>query len=467
MPDPQVLHTNGAGEPASVDLATTEVTTKPPEGELGSAYDRDRIFTRFDDGKYFETRDLWTQDFETMLRLDGKARTLEHVLSLPLMSAEYSIEPAKGDNGEAAFVTDALEQPANAGGMATPLALVIGQMTSACVRRRAFFEKVFEVREGRVYYSKLAFRPANTCYLLRDKDDYSFRGFKQRYLKDTAMVDVEIPPQKAFVYLHNQYRDPLNGTSDLETAWTCFESKQKVRFLWYSFLENQAMQKAIAKHATNDPGEQDAFAKKVATLKGGGVVGIGPDQAVDPFPGGQAGAEFRNAMSYLDAEMAGSVLASFTELGAAAQLGRGSYALSESQTDFFMQSRLATLTEMATAITSWVIADLVRYNFGAAAAVPVFTFKPPAQDVTEHAFGLLQALATAQQPSQVPVEFVHLLAEKVAGLLGISVDEVHQAIEAAQSQAPATPTDQLQAGVSAATRLVQQAGLGQPQGATT
>jgi hypothetical protein len=50
-------------------------------------------------------------NFEEMLRLDGKARTLEQVLTLPLMSAEWSIEPAKGDSGEAEFVIDALTRP--------------------------------------------------------------------------------------------------------------------------------------------------------------------------------------------------------------------------------------------------------------------------------------------------------------------------------------------------------------------
>src|SRR4051794_4768051 len=144
--DRNVVLTNGAGEVASVELAQpkTKVTTGPPEGEIGSAYDPDRIFTRFDDGKYFETRDLFPSDFDQMLRLDGKARTLENVLTLPLMSAETSIEPGPGDSGECEFVREALLTAANAGGMSTPLDQVIGQMTSAVVKKRAYFEKVFK-----------------------------------------------------------------------------------------------------------------------------------------------------------------------------------------------------------------------------------------------------------------------------------------------------------------------------------
>jgi hypothetical protein len=391
MPDPQVQLTNGVGSAEHIDLATTKVVPAPPTGEIGSAYDRDRIFTRFDDGKYFETRDLWARNFEEMLRLDGKARTLEQVLTLPLMSAEHSIEPAKGDSGEAEFVIDALTRPANAGGMTTPLELVI-------------------------------------------------------------------PPQKSFVYLHNQHRDPLSGTSDLETAWHIFESKQKIRFLWYSFLENQAMQKMIFHHSNNDPNDLTAQANRAATLKGGGVLAVGPDQSADAYPGGD-GAEFKNAIAYLDGEMAGSVLAAFTELPSAAQLGRGSYALAESATDFFLQSRMATLTEMGESLTSWVIADLIRYNFGDGAAVPQFRFKPPAQDSTEKAIEMLQSLATAQAPTAVPHEFIDLLTEKVAGYFNIDVSQVHDAIQKQQEAAPKTPTGQLMAGVNAATRLAQQAGF--------
>jgi hypothetical protein len=140
------------------------------------------------------------------------------------------------------------------------------------------------------------------------------------------------------------------------------------------------------------------------------------------------GEEFKNAIAYLDGEMAGSVLAAFTELPSAAQLGRGSYALAESATDFFLESRMATLTEMGESLTSWVIADLVRYNFGDGAAVPTFTFKPPAQDSTEKAIEMLQSLATAQAPTAVPHEFIDLLTEKVAGYFNIDVSQVHDAI---------------------------------------
>lgn len=461
MTDPNVIHTNGASEDA-LEFAPQRIvrTQTPPSGELGSAYDADRIFTRFDNGRYFETRDLWPRDFEDMLLQDGKARTLERVLTLPLMSSEWSVEPAPDDSGQAEFVREVLTKPANSGGMSTPLDLVIGQMTTAVTKKRAYFEKVYKADGGRVTFDKIAFRPQSTCYLMRDKKNYAFRGFKQKFLRDQDIKEVEIPPQRAFVYIHGSYRDPLYGTSALDTCFHLYESKQKVRFLWFNFLENQVLPKAIAKHNSPDTDAQREFAEKVAGLKSGGVVGIGPDQAVDVFStSGSGGAEFRAAMDYLSAEQANSVLAGFTDLASAAASGRGSFALSSDQSDFFLMSLLADLGEMASAITSWLIADLITWNFGPGASTPTFRFSPPRPEAVEQAFGMLQTLVTAPVTPSVPREFIDLLTEKVSGYLGLNTDEVHKAIEEAQENAPQDASGQLSAGIDAATQLVQAAGL--------
>ena len=439
-----------------VELAETEVRDKLPTGEIGSAAGAyDQIYRAYDDGNVFSVGPATCEDFDTMLRLDGKARTLEQVLTLPLRSAEWSIEPSEGDSGQADFVREALTRPANAGGMTTPLELVIAQMTSAVVNRRAYFEKVFAAHEGRVVYHKIRRSPADSCEIRYDKRNYGFKGYSQRYRSGDDVKEVKIPAEKAFVYIHGQHRDPLYGISDLDTAWSIFESKQKIRFLWYSALENHTIPKAIAQHSTNDEGEQRAFAEKVATLKSGGVVGIGPDQNVTPFESTSgADAVFREAMAYLDGEMAGSVLAAFTELPTD---GVGSYALSADQSSLFLQSRQGVLTEMGSALTSWIIADLVKWNFGAGASVPRFVFRPLARESADESLDMLKHLASQPTlPPAFPGEFMDLLIEKAADLLGIDRKKVADALSE-RAERNAAPGAQLRAGVDAATRLVAQA----------
>lgn len=443
--------------------------------ELGSAWGAagfdERIFESYEDGKVFlSPYDLRDCDIDLMLRHDGKARALEQVLTLPLRAASWSIEPADGDTGEAEFAREALTTPANNGGMSTPLDLVIGQLTSAVLYRRAFFEKVWKVDEqGRLVYDKLAFRPAKTCWLARDPDTQAFRGFKQKFKgRDGAMEEATIPAEKALVYVHGQHRDPLNGSSDLQTAYACFESKQKVRFLWYSFLEGQTIPKGVAKHSTADAGEIQEFARKVATLKGGGVVGIGPDQDVKPYESSGAGAAiFQEAMRYLDQEMFASCLAGFADLAGAASSGRGSFALSKDQSDFFLRSRQAVLGEMGAVLTGFMVADLIRWNFGRAGKVPAFKFGELTGVEAGDVIAVFEALATSVTPSPaVPREFVEMLVEKVAARLDMDVDRVRAAIDG-QASPDAGQGDQFRQAIDNAARLVQEAGIGATPSADT
>jgi len=76
---------------------------------------------------------------KTMLVRNGMAAAIEQVLTLPIRGAPYTIEPAKGDKGEADFVTSVMMTPDENGGMKTPLSELLGQITSAQIFRRAFF----------------------------------------------------------------------------------------------------------------------------------------------------------------------------------------------------------------------------------------------------------------------------------------------------------------------------------------
>ena len=86
---------------------------------------------------------------------DGAA--IEQVLTLPIRGAPYTIEPAKGDKGEAEFVQSVLMTPDQDGGMATPISELVGQITAGQVFRRRFFEKTSEGQresDGRIIYAR-------------------------------------------------------------------------------------------------------------------------------------------------------------------------------------------------------------------------------------------------------------------------------------------------------------------------
>lgn len=431
------------------------------EGERGSAVERDdRLFWAWSDKDYLSAEDVDAQKIENMLEIDGKARTLEQVLTLPLRSAPWMIE---GDSEEAQFVRDALTRPANSGGMSTPIELVIAQMTSARLFRRAHFERVWTIRDGFAVYDKIAFRPATICRLKRDKRSGAFRGFRSWVGLDEndPKVDeqgyVTIDPLRALVHIHGQHRKPLEGISDLSTAYHLFETKQKIRFLWASFLADQQMPKALAKTANGDP---QALAQKVATLKGGGVLGLGEGEEVEAFESaGNGASEFLNALRYLDGEMAGSVLAGFTTLTDGASSGRGSYALSRDSTDLFLQSGQSVLGEMGATLTNWAVADLVRVNLGVRRPVPSFKFGPMVAQNVEQMLDLLKSIQSKADPlgKTFPQEFTDMLIERVADFLDLDRDRVAEALRARREDGTQpVGADQLRGGVAAAKALVEQ-----------
>ena len=387
----------------------------------------DMMFAGWDDGSVFDYDEWQARDLEKMLEQESKAKTLEEVLTLPIRWAPWSIKPGDDDHGEAEFVENFLRKPCNAGGMSTSMELIISQATSAQIFRKAFFEKVFKVdNEHNVVYDKLAWRPPTTCGIIRDPKTGAFQGFQQRPVRlglHGNTDPIKIKPQYAFVHINGRHRDPIRGISDLQIAYWCYVTKQKLRYLWYTFCETQATPRTIV---TGNSSNVEENAKKVAKLKNGGVAGVGEDTTVNTLESnGQGSATFEAAIRYLDQEMSNSVLAGFTDLASAASNGRGSLALSKDQSDFFLQSRQAKARELAADITDYMIADLVVYNFGPEASFPRFEFGALSETDMEPIVTLVTSLAS----DKVSPDFLTELAVKVATYLDLDVKKVKSSME--------------------------------------
>lgn len=409
--------------------------------EEGSAFDTDNImFSAFEDGGVFHyestdfvmsIKEMLTGDYP-----DAKAQTLESVLTLPIRQASHNLIQGKSSDKVYERVHQWLFNDPNAGGMSTSLNLLVAQMCSAFIYKKAFFEKcwVEDPVGGGVKIDKLAFRPPATCAVVRS-DQGNFRGFRQMPIRMDDTQEKQWGPMRSFVYIHGSHRDPLEGVSDLTVTRWCYKTKQKIRYLWYQFLEGQSLPKTIVKNA--DPDQAIAAAKKIIGLKNGGVVGLDSNNDVAPLEAnGKGAAEFKAALQWLDGEASASCLAGFTDLSAMAAGGTGSFALSKDQTDFFLMSEGTKSREEAGFINQYAVADFVYWNFGPAEIAPKFEFGPISQDDASAAISLLQA--TAQTPvnqSVLPQEFFDELAMKVAGFLEMDVQRVRKALETARKQA--------------------------------
>lgn len=404
------------------------------DNERGTMFDQQSLmFADYDDGGIFNYDAGTIRDYQTMLERDGKALTIEQALTLPIRRAKRLIRRGPASVKVTKFVEEALMAQANAGGMTIPLNTVIGQMTGAITNRKAFFEKVWTEKDGRLVYSKLAWRPPSTCKVKRDKHTGAFKGFTQvPYRSDGKTDPLFFRPFESFVYIHGQTRDPIDGVSAMLVPFWCYQTKQKIRFLWYSFLEGQSLPKTVVKARTQK--EANDGARKLLALRQGGVTGITDQINFDTLESSGKGADqFVQALRWLDSEASGSALAGFTDLGGSAAAGTGSFALSKDQTDFFLMSREATSDEMADDFNSYVVADLVRWNFGPNEPCPIFEFGPISESDASLSVTLLSTLATATS-NFAPDAFMEELVEKVAGILDMDGNRVREGLEKAAKE---------------------------------
>lgn len=454
--------------------------------EAGTEYDYgQRVFSSFGDGSVLDYGEWSSRDMAAMLEKDGQSAAIEAVLTLPIRQASRAIEPGKHDAGEAELCHSILFEPHTSGGMKTPLQEVIGQTTSAQIYRKAFFEKVFTVRDkdGAIAYEKLAFRPTATCELKRDAKSGALDGFRQQVflwggqsLTKAQKVPgyVDIPRVRSFVHINGKHRQPLTGTSEMDVAYWCHKTKLKIIYLWFAFLESQSLPKVIV--YGQDQREANAKADDIASMRSSGVAGFARDpQGAKTFEvlesSGKGAGAFADALSFLETWQTASVLAGFTGLSSLAAMGRGSLALSQDQSAFFLKSRQAISLEIAESITHEVIAPLVTLNFGPGASYPRFTFGALSDESGSQLVTLFQALAVAPA-LQVPSGILDIITERLATFLNLDVDAVTQIVQQgakdreaqAVAQAPAGMPPQsaaalghLAGGTAAATRIAKEA----------
>ena len=446
-----------ARQPATDDLNVVRFPDLKPGDrkallgeEIGTQFDvGQRLFAYYGEGDVFDYGEWTARDMKAMFKRDGQCSAIEMVLTLPIREADYTIEPAKGDQGEAEFVHSVLMTPDTEGGMHTTPHELVGQVTSAQVFRRSFFETTWKIRDkdGKIVLNKIAFRPPATCTARYNSRTGSPNGFRQQvwmfgqagefFNRAHSKVPgyVDIPKLRSYVYTHGRHREPLTGVSEMDIAYWCFQTKMKLLYLWYHFLENQAMPRTIV--YGNDPNEAATRADDIASLKSSGVVGLvhpeAGQKAFEVIPSTDSGTFFKEALGFLEQWQIGSVLAGFMGLTGAATGGRGSYALSQDQSSFYLKSRQAVAKEIAESITFDVIKPLVALNFGPDANFPKWKFGP-LQDEQIQALLTLFGQMAAAPVLHVPLPVFDLITERMASILQLDVDQVHEALTSTAQQ---------------------------------
>jgi len=439
---------------------TKDLVRRAVDIERGTPFDvtgMSQPWTQLADDEYVVTsmpEREWIDDVERMLKAGGQPAAVEKALSLPLRSANLTIETPEGDRGQTEFVREVLYSSGQGEGMKPDLVGIVAQMAEAIGKKKSYHEIEWcRRKDGRLGYSKVAWRPAQTCEPIRALANGEILGFRQyidsrvwsdpRFQRDVVRIGndrydqfgyVRIPKVRALVHVHGQNRDPINGISDLAVTHWAWTLQQKILLMWATFLDGTSLPK-VAAYGRDDK-EAKRNAATIASLRGSGVIAMIRDGSLDPNEklweiidnSGAGAAQFVEMINYLEQQMTKSVLAGFLDLTSNATRGIGSYALSADQSGLFLTSRQAAAKELGATVTDQLIAPLVRVNFGSAAAIPRLVFEQMGQEQSTLAMQMLQQLGSAQNMS-VPPGFLDLLIERVSQFLDLPDDKVEKMLK--------------------------------------
>lgn len=409
-----------------LSMSEEEVTRKR-KYEAGTAYDPDRMYKSFDDTIIERDVIATPADIWYMTKRDSQVRQLASGIRVPVRTAGKNIIASEGDTGEKEFIEHNLFAPYHMGGMSVPFDTVMGQISTAIVYKRAHFEIVNRLQKegkykGSVVLHKLAYRPPNTCKMRSDRNG-TFDGFWHWAYKDGKTKEVVYKPDKAFVYIHMSDENPLLGATAFENVYQNWKDKRKVMFFYLAFLENVAFPRTIVTSAEEDPDELEHLVNKAKRLGSHGIVGKYPSEEIEPYESSRNTRDYQNAVEYLDWQMTKAAMMQFMELGTNDE--RGSLALSQDKSSFFYDGMQAVLDQIAVAVNEYVIAPLIKMNFGTNAAVPRLEFKPIHDKQGDAIIDLFKQIMVSPTPNVTP-PFILQLMNRVENILDLDIDPTQE-----------------------------------------
>ena len=379
-----------------------------------------------------------------MIESDSQAQALLFALTLPILSSNFTIEEGPEDSGEAEFAREVFLQGQHQGGMKTPIHAVLAQMAEAQAIKRSYFEIVWRVREdGHQVIDKLAWRPPRTCDVLVDEKGAVEGFYQEAVTRDGKPIMEYFRKDKAFIYIHQSQRRPIEGISSFQTAYADWQEKLKVNRLHNMHLQNFALPKVIGKYTGRaQDGAKRLFNKlrKFSKGVGGSIVmnqaeGEGAGEEMEYMSVVGAGTEFLDKISFINTQMAGSVLLRFLMLGT--ESNTGAWALTRDHSDFFLMGQETVQKDIASEFTNGPVAAMTRLNFGEGASFPQAAFAPLSESQQKATLDVWTKLVAA--PNKPEAEVWQAIEDIAVRFLGVDIDKIREETPAEGEE----PTEEL------------------------
>lgn len=381
----------------------------------------------------------------TMRRMDGQARALFRLLSLPIRAAltTATFVPAEGGEEEAEFIDLVFHTSPAQGGMTVTFHRFMGQLLGALFDGFAAFEKVFWMPEfgplaGKYTLKKLAYRPSETVTFVTDKHG-GFGGFRQRASNGGKITDVYIEPEYAFYYAAQEEERKFYGVSFFQSAFYHYDKKVKLYYTAHLAAQRAAVGTRIG---TVPPNASMAAKREFAAALGNLALAqfmMVPDGFKVELLRESGNFNFLELINHHNSQMSKSILANFFDKDQGAGSGEGSLVnFAQPGDDMFILMLRAIMDDLANQINHYIIPQLIDFNFDGG-KYPVFTWGKLTDEQKAAISSTFDRLATAGQSVNVTPEFMRALEENVAMEMGLEIDydEVDARIEEEQAAAEA------------------------------
>ena len=328
-------------------------------------------------------------EYDRMLRSHGQVQAVELVVTLPVESVRWRIDPNSRRDPIDLEIADAVERNLF-DGMTCTWADTIGEAMMSPLMGVNFLEKVWEPRNGMAWLRKLAPRPPRTIVEYLFDAEGGTQGIKQRVTNPTNghVRDVSIPIEKLLRFTYRGHGGNPEGRGlmrPMRTHWHIVQALWNIANVGMETLYNPAaMGKLPANYTAND---RDQY---LAVLRhfGRGIV-IPPGYDEPSFPAGnQRLPNIVNLITYHDNLIARSALAGFLNLGTSGNTG--AWALSDSHATFFLMTLEQIARRIASVFDRYLIPEWVGYNYPGVDQFPSLGWSPITHVVQKA--GLLELL---------------------------------------------------------------------------
>lgn len=376
----------------------------------------------------------------TMRRLDGHARALYRLLTLPIRASlnKSTFKPAGGGDKEAEFIDLVFNTAPTNGGMTNTFQRFMGQLLGSLFEGFSAFEKVFWVPthgplQGKITLKKLAWRPSDTVTFVQDKNG-GFAGFRQRATNGGKFTDAYIDSEYAFYYAAQEDERKFYGVSFFESAFPHYDAKAKAYFTAHLAAQRAAVGTRVGTVPLNaSTNAKREFATSLGNLALAQWMMV-PEGFKVELLRDSGGYDFLNLINHHNHMMSESVLANFFDKDTGGGSGESGALVNFAQPgdDMFVLMLRSIMDDIASHINHFIIPQIIDYNFKGG-KYPEFTWGAFTEEQKAAIAATFDKLAsTPPQSMSASREFFRALEKEVSDEMGLEID--WDAVEAREEE---------------------------------